>query len=92
MIFNKKINNNIIINKNINMNLKSNNILNNINKNKILYKFKNEINCVYNKKDKLITLLNDFKLDISSWDDEYKKIYEEGTKNVNEKNIEIYIN
>jgi len=65
-----------------NMNQKSNNLLNNINK--------NEINCVYNKKDKeTIHLLHDFNLNIS---DEYKKLYEESKKNINENNIEIYIN
>ena len=71
-------------------------ILNNINKNggnKILYEFKNEINCVYNKKNKeSIYLLHNFKLDISNWNDEYKKLYKEGKKNINEDNIEIYIN
>jgi len=68
-----------------NMNQKSNNLLNNINK--------NEINCVYNKKDKeVIYLLHDFKLNINYWSDKDKKLYEEGKKNINENNIEIYIN
>ena len=78
------------INKSINMNKKSNNLLNNINKNE---ETKNEINCVYNKKDKkAINLLHDFKINISSWSDENKKLYEEGKKNINENNIEIDIN
>ena len=68
----------------------------NINKNesnKILYEFKNEINCTYNKKDKEpINLLHDFKDDISYWGDKYKKLFEEGKKNINGNNIEIYIN
>ena len=87
----QKNNNNIIINKNIKMNKKYNNIL--YNKNKIINEFKNEINCIYNKKNKEpIYLLHDFKLDTNSWKDENKKLYEEGRKNINENNIEIYIN
>ena len=67
------------------MDQKSNNILNNINK--------NEINCIYNKKDKkAINLLHDFKEDSRFGRDAEKKIYEEGKKNINENNIEIYIN
>ena len=89
-------NNNIILNKNkiINMNPKNNNkLLNNINKNKTLYEFENEINCVYNKKNKdPIYLLHDFELDTSLWKDEEKSLYEEGKKNINENNIKIYIN
>ena len=55
------------------MNKKSNNLLNNINKNE---ETKNEINCVYNKKDKkAINLLHGFKINISSWSDENKILY-----------------
>jgi len=66
-----------------NMNQKSNNLLNNIIKND---ENKNEINCIYNKKDKeAIYLLHDFKKDITDMNDELKKLYEEGKKNINEK-------
>ena len=76
--------------KSMNINQKSNNLLNNINKND---KNKNEINCIYNKKNKkAIDLLHHFEENISSWKDENKKLYEEGKKNINENNIEIYIN
>ena len=55
-------NNNIIINKDININPKSNNINKN-ESNKVSNELKNEINCVYNKKDKEpINLLHDFTL------------------------------
>ena len=74
----------------------SKNLLHSFNKNennKTLYEFKNIINCVYNKKDKEpIQLLHDFKLDIGYWDDEFKKLYEKAKKNINENNIEMYIN
>ena len=86
------------INKNniIEENQNSNNLLNSLNKddkNKELYEDKNEINCVYNKKDKEpIILLHDFKLNVNNWSNENKILYEEGKKNINVNNIEIYIN
>jgi len=53
----------------------------------------NEIICIYNKKDnKAINLLHDFKRNISNLDDDEKKSYIEGRNNINEDNIEIYIN
>ena len=89
-------NNNVIINKSINANQKFNNLLNNINKNernKILYEYKNEINCIYNKKGKEpIHLLHDFRDYIIVLNDEGKKLYEEAKKNISENYIEIYIN
>jgi len=56
---------------------------------------KNEIICTYNKKEKeSIDILYDFSLNIANglWNDEEKKLYEEAKSNINEKNIEIYIN
>ena len=53
---------------------------------------KNEIICIYNKQETEIDLLHDFKIDIKNWSDEEKKSYLEGKKNINEENIEIYIN
>ena len=89
-------NNNAIINKSIYINQKSNNLLNNNNqneKNKKLYDNKNLINCVYNKTNKEpINLLHDYKLNTIYWSEEGKELYEEAKKNINENNIEIYIN
>ena len=89
---NKKINeiNNQLRNINIIINhiiedIKSN-IINNLNE------IKNEIICIYDKKEDEINLLHDYNLDTSDWGDEYIKAYAEGKNNVNEKNIEIYIN
>ena len=53
---------------------------------------KNEILCIYNKKYDEIDLLYDYSLNIDDWSDENKKSYIEGKNNINEKNIEIYIN
>jgi len=54
---------------------------------------KNEILCIYNKKEDEINLLYDYSWDIDDdWPDEGKKRYIEGKNNINEKNIEIYIN
>ena len=53
---------------------------------------KNEITCIYNKQDDEINLLHDYNLDKSDWTGEYKKKYIEGKNNINEKNIDIYIN
>ena len=56
-----------------------------------------EINCIYvgDEEKKEINLLHDYNEDISSWDEEIKKIYLEA-KNLNkklfEKNIELYVN
>ena len=52
---------------------------------------KNEIICIYKKKEREISLLNDY----SSIDEllpKYKKFYLEGKDNINEDNIDIYVN
>ena len=51
----------------------------------------NEIICIYNKKDKKISLLHDF-TQLENWPDKFQKCYIEGKNNINEKNIEIFIN
>ena len=53
---------------------------------------KNEIICIYNKQKDEINLLHDYKEDIKDWDEELKKSYIEGNNNINEKNIDIYVN
>ena len=54
---------------------------------------KNEIICIYNKQKDEINLLHDYTYDMKDWDDEEKKkSYIEGKNNINEKNIDIYIN
>ena len=53
---------------------------------------KNEIICIYNKKEDEINLLHDYKLYTRYMNDENRKLYEEGRNNINEKNIDIYIN
>ena len=53
---------------------------------------KNEIICIYNKQEYEINLLHDYNMNFYSWGDKYKRAYIEGKKNINEKNIEIYIN
>ena len=59
--------------------------------NKIFYEFQNEINCIYKKKSKeSIYLLHDFEL--IQKNDEKRKFYKEAKKNINEDNIDIYIN
>ena len=52
---------------------------------------KNEIICVYNKKNKdWINILHDYKYDYS--EKYHKESYNEGKNNINEENIEIYVN
>ena len=51
----------------------------------------NQIICTYNKQEEEISLLHDYN-DLNIWDEENVKIYMEGKKNINGKNIEIYIN
>ena len=53
---------------------------------------KNEILCIYNKQEDEINLLYDYSEDTNDWSEEGKKSYIEGKNNINEKNIEIYIN
>ena len=105
MYINSQLKNiNIVIN-NINEDIKKNNnqlnqlkinyISNtniNINNNNNIIENKNEIICVYDKKDEEIELLHDYNLNINEWSEDAKKSYIEGKNNINEKNIEIYIN
>ena len=50
---------------------------------------KNEIICVYNKKNKdWINILHDYKY----FENDYKESYNEAKNNINEENIEIYVN
>jgi len=52
---------------------------------------KNEIICVYNKKEKGgIDILHDYKYD--NYEMLYEESYNEGKNNINEENIEIYVN
>ena len=60
-------------------------IYNDINK-----KEKNEINCIYNKQEEKIRLFHDYDNDYIR--DKELELYLEGKKNINEANIEIYIN
>ena len=53
---------------------------------------KNEITCIYNKQKDEINLLHDYGEDIKDWSEERKKSYIEGKNNINENNIDIYIN
>ena len=53
---------------------------------------KNEIICIYNKKEDKINLLHNYDLDSKYISDEDKKLYKEGKNNINENNIDIYIN
>ena len=52
-------------------------------------KLKNEIICIYNKQEDEINLLYDYHFNV---DDKFKKQYIEGKNNINENNIDIYIN
>jgi surface protein len=62
-------------------------IINKKNLNKV-----NEIKCIYNKQTDEINLLHDYNDDMSNWEEDDKKSYLEAKKNINENNIEIYIN
>ena len=69
--------------------INNDNIIKNID-NKNANNYRNEIICIYNKKGDEINLLHDFNLNI--YGDKEKKLYLEGKNNINEKNIDIYIN
>ena len=84
---NKKINNKLNLIK-CNFDVKLNNIKR---ENKVNLE-KNEITCVYDKQDNEINLLYDYSLETKTWSDEEKKAYIEAKENINEKNIDIYIN
>ena len=53
---------------------------------------KNEITCIYNKQEDEIDLLHDFSKDTKDLPEDLKKSYIEGKNNINENNIDIYIN
>ena len=55
-------------------------------------KLKNEIICIYDKQEDEINLLHDFNNMNIFMTNELKKLYNEAKKNINEKNIDIYIN
>ena len=101
IIINSQLKNiNFIINNIKDDIIKENNKLNEIkiNENKINEihtkenKLKNEIICIYNKHKEGINLLHDYKLKINNWSKEGKLCYIKGKNNINEKNIDIYIN
>jgi len=54
--------------------------------------FKNEITCIYNKQEHEIQLLHDYTENLMKKDIYYIKLYKEGKNNINEKNIDIYVN
>ena len=78
-----------IIKLNDNNNIKTNNNNKDNKKEEIM---KNEITCIYNKQKDEINLLHDYSEDIKDWSEEIKKSYIEGKNNINENNIDIYIN
>ena len=75
-----------------NMKLNNNNIKLNNNDNKKEEMLKNEIICIYNKQKKEIKILHDYTKNMDKWSDKEKKSYIEGKNNINDKNIDIYIN
>jgi len=79
-----------IIKLNDNNNIKTNNNNKDNKKEEIM---KNEITCIYNKQKDEINLLHDYSEDAKDWSkEEMKKSYIEGKNNINENNIDIYIN
>ena len=84
----------------LNMNKTFNEIKQDNNINVFVYKiadnkpseFKNEINCIYDKQEEEINLLHDYSINtaVLNWKD--STYYKEGGKNINENNIDIYIN
>ena len=56
-------------------------------------KSKNEIICIYNKQKEEIDLLHDYHINVNdSKYEEFKKSYLEAKNDINENNIDIYIN
>ena len=55
-------------------------------------KINNEIICIYDKQEDVINLLHDYNDNTDSWSEDIKKSYIEGKNNINENNIEMYIN
>ena len=85
----KNINKLSIIKLNDNNNIKTNNNNKDNKKEEII---KNEITCIYNKQEDEIDLLHDYTYNTDAWSEEQKKSYIEGKNNINENNIDIYIN
>ena len=52
----------------------------------------NEIICTYNKNQEEISLLHDYSISLNKLSTKDGKLYTEGKKNINENNVEIYIN
>ena len=91
ILINKINEDNKINNNKLNINkINNNNIIktNNNNKKEIQ---KNEIICIYNKQKNEINLLHDYSKNMEYMPFEEKKLYIEGKNNINEKNIERYI-
>jgi surface protein len=75
--------------------INNNNILkkNNFNEKNKLNESKNQIICVYKKDKDEINLLHDYKINLNDFMDEQKREwYIEAKNEINEKNIDIYIN
>ena len=53
---------------------------------------RNEIICIYDKNEEEINLLHDYSFELVGFCDNDIDFYNEGKNNINEKNIEIYIN
>ena len=70
--------------------LNDNNIIELNKHNKVEKIIKNEITCIYNKEEDQIDILHDYIFDYS--DNENNKLYIEGKNNINDNNIDIYIN
>ena len=86
----KKNNNKLsIIKLNDNNNIKTNNNNKDNKKEEIIA---NEITCIYNKQEDEINLLHDYTYNTDYWSEEDKKLYKKGKNNINENNIDIYIN
>ena len=63
-----------------------------INENNEINEFTNQILCIYNKNKDEINLLHDYNINIDKWKDKEKKLYLESKNNINECNVDIYIN
>ena len=83
----KVINNKLRI---INSNYKNNNMNEYIDEEEKNNLLNNEIICIYNKQKEEISLLHDYTE--SGWKENYQNYYIEGKNNINENNIDIYIN
>ena len=91
-IINQLKNINFMINHIIENIKKNNKELNMINNGNNLNEIKNEIICIYDKQKDEIDLLHHFNEDTNNWYDNAKNAYIEGKNNINERNIDIFIN